>query len=277
LALLVLSYFVDEYFTYRHVPLVGTVLDNLIIGLFGGVLTFVWATLTSEKESAIRRVEEGKHDAVVEERNRLAREIHDTCAQGFTGIALQLEAAEEMLLRNSAGVLEHIISARTLARESLKGVRESVWKMRPNALEGITLPEAIEGLARKVLSGTSIEVNVALIGTAQELASEIEANLLHISQEAITNAIKHSEASEIRVELAYEPGQIQLCVKDDGRGFVPNLPWPQRGFGLTSMRERAKSLGGEWSICSAPGQGTQIQVVVPVPPQAAQGEKYATG
>ena len=150
-ALLVLSYFVDEYFAYRHIPLVGTVLDNLVIGLFGGILAFVWATRISEKESAIRRAEEEKHAAVVEERNRLAREIHDTCAQGFTGITLQLEAAEEILAQNSDGVLDHIVSARTLARESLNELRESVWKLRPDALRGTSLPEAIEGSCQQGL------------------------------------------------------------------------------------------------------------------------------
>ncbi len=277
-ALLVLSYFVDEYFTYRHIPLVGTVLDNLAIGAFGGILAFVWATRITEKESAIRRMELEKYAAVVEERNRLAREIHDTCAQGFTGIAIQLEAAEETLLQNPEGALDHIILARTLARESLMEVRESVWKLRPHALEGTSLPGAIEGLAKKVLSGVPMDVHVSLIGTMKELDPEIEVNLLHISQEAITNAIKHAKASQIRVELSYEPGQIQLCVKDDGMGFVPDSPRPQSGFGLTSMKERARSVGGHWTICSAPGQGTQIQVVVPVQArdQGAQGQKYET-
>jgi len=275
--LLVLSYFVDEYFDYRHVPLAGTLLDNLVIGLFGGVLAFVWASLMSEKESVIRKLEEGKHGAVTEERARLAREIHDTCAQGFTGITLQLEAAEEILLRNSAGAMDHIISARMLARDSLKEVRESVWNLRSHALEGISLSRAIEGLAKKVLSGVLIDINVTSRGTAHELDPEIEVNLPHISQEAITNVIKHSNASQIRVELAFERSQVHLCVEDDGTGFIPRLlPQKQGGFGLTSMQERAKSLGGQWWVYSAPGQGTQIHVVVPVPTHAAQGEKHAT-
>lgn len=277
-ALLVLSYFVDEYFIYRDIPLAGTLLNNLAIGAFGGILAFVWATRISEKESAIRRVEEEKHAAVVEERNRLAREIHDTCAQGFTGITLQLEAAEEILMQNSNGVLDHIVSARMLARESLNGLRESVWKLRPDALKGTSLPEAIEALAKKVLCGVPIDMRVSLRGTVKALHSEIEANLLHISQEAITNAIKHAKARKVRVELAYEPCQVQLCVKDDGIGFIPDSHGPQSGFGLTSMRERARSVGGEWSICSSPGQGTQIQVVVPVQAQdrGTRERKYET-
>jgi signal transduction histidine kinase len=213
------------------------------------------------------------NDAVLEERNRLSREIHDTCAQSFTAVILQLEAAEETLSQNPAEVRGYLISARELARASLRELRAVVWNLRSDSLANIDLPMAIENFVQKTFSGIQMEVSVSTQGIVRELPKQIEIGLLRISQEAATNVIKHANASNVRVELSYEPSHVQLSVQDNGRSFN-YASRPTHGLGLTSMRERAKGMGGELSIYSAPGQGTRIEVLVPVPVQVAQESKY---
>jgi signal transduction histidine kinase len=274
--LAVMSYLVDFLFIRRDFQLAETILNDLIIGLFGGILAFVWATLLHEKQTHARIEEKVASDAVTEERNRLSREIHDICAQGFAAIVLKLEAAEETLAQSPEEARGDIISARDLARESLKELHASVWNLRPHSLENSNLQTAIEKVAQNTFLGIQMKVSVFLRGAVRELPEEMKSGLLRICQEAMTNAMKHSKASKIQIELTYEPDQVQLCVTDDGVGFNPCISRPQNGLGLTSMRERAERLRGQWWIYSAPGQGTQIQVVVPIQAETPQKSKHAT-
>lgn len=198
--------------------------------------------------------------AVVEERNRIAREIHDTLAQGFTGILVQLEAAQDVLATSRNKANSHIIRARTLAREGLVEARRSVWELRPHELEKGGLTFAIKGLARQAKSdGTSIQCLVK--GKSRRLSQEIENNLLRISQEALTNVIRHAHATRVQIRLTFKARNVQLILQDDGKGF--NSHRTGTGFGLISMRERAQRIGAELTLSSKPGKGSKIVVNVP--------------
>lgn len=219
--------------------------------------------------------EKARMEAVTEERNRLARELHDTTAQELTGIILQLEIAEGSLSQNPEKARLQVISAQELARESLREMRTAVRNLHSHSSQNSDLRQVIEKMAQKVLFGLQIDASVGSRGIVRKLPYEIEFGLLRISQEAITNAMKHSRASKIRVELSYEESHVQMSVEDNGKGFIPAAP-REKGLGLTSMRERAEGLGGEWSVHSIPGEGTRIQVVVPVlaqEPQTPTGSK----
>ena len=198
--------------------------------------------------------------AVVEERNRIAREIHDTLAQAFTGILVQLEAAQDVLATSRNKANSHLIRARTLARKSLAEVRRSVWELRPHELEKGDLTLAIKSLAHQAkCDGTLIQCMVN--GKPRRLSQEIENNLLRISQEALTNIIRHAEATRVQIKLTFKPHNVQLILQDDGKGFSSGSP--RSGFGLIGMRERAQRIGGELILSSRRGRGSKIAVNVP--------------
>jgi PAS domain S-box-containing protein len=198
--------------------------------------------------------------AVVEERNRIAREIHDTLAQAFTGILVQLEAAKDALPTNKREANSHITRARTLALKSLAEARRSVAELRPHELERGDLALAINSLAHQAkCNGTSIQCLVK--GKPRRLSQEIENNLLRISQEALTNIIRHAEATRAHIRLTFKARNVQLVLQDDGKGF--NTDSSGTGFGLISMRERAQRIGAELTLNSRPGRGSKIVVNVP--------------
>ncbi len=210
--------------------------------------------------------------AVLEERNRLAGEIHDTLAQGFVGIVIQLEAAEEVLARDPEAAAPHIERARSLARTSLGEARRSVAALRP-AAAGVAaappprndaLPQALAQMVEETANGWPVKPRFLVEGTPRVLAADTEHDLRRIAQEALINAVKHGQAQEIVVGLTYGPNDVRLSVRDDGQGFDADRPPDgEGGFGLTGMRERAKRIRADLSIRSAPGQGTQVIVVFP--------------
>jgi PAS domain S-box-containing protein len=211
-----------------------------------------------------RLSEHEQEAAVLEERNRLAGEIHDTLAQGFMGILLQLEAAQEVLAVEPQAASAHVTRARDLARSSLVEARQSVAALRPAALERDGLFGALKRQVEQMTAGSPIMAHATLEGTPRLLASDTEHGLLRIGQEAIHNAVKYSQARQLRITLAYEPNGIRLCVRDDGQGFDVDRPVIRgSGFGLNFMRERAKQIGARLFIRSTPGQGTQITVIFP--------------
>ncbi len=208
---------------------------------------------------------QGRHAAVLAERNRIAQEIHDTLAQGFTGIALQLEAAEEILPCAPGQAQAHLRRARDLAQDSLVEARRSVMDLRTTSLHGRDFPEAFAAQARQRLEASGIELRFHCCGTPRALDVRQEHNLLRIGQEALTNALKHSQAKEIRVEFGYEAQQVWLRIQDDGRGFAPEQASAGGGFGVIGMRERARQMQGHLTISSQPGEGTEVLVVLPAP------------
>lgn len=211
------------------------------------------ATLAMQLADLSERAQE---TAVLEERNRLAREIHDTLAQGFTGIVIQLEAAEDSLTDDVAEAREHLARARTLARESLAEARRSIQALRPLAMERDDLPGALRQTADRLTDGLHLAAMVRVLGEARPLPAAVENELLRIAQEALRNVIKHAAATAVTLELQYAPQQIVLTVTDNGRGFDPQAP--TGGFGLMGLRERADRLGAALTIASQPGAGAQI-------------------
>lgn len=212
-----------------------------------------------------RLAEQGQQTAVLKERNRMAQEIHDTLAQGFTGILVQLEVAADMLADAPQEAQPHIQRAHDLALDSLREARRSVRALRPQALEQNTLPSALAKLIVQMTADTGIEARMDIHGTAHALPEEMENNLLRIGQEALSNALKHAQAKTILLELRFEPSRIRLSVRDDGRGFDTKSLQGQEHFGLKVMRERAEEIGGHFQIASRPGQGTEVKVTVPTP------------
>ena len=207
--------------------------------------------------------EQRRQAAILDERNRLAREIHDTLAQGLTGIVIQLEAAKEILSTAPDRAHSHVVRAAALARESLTEARRSVRALRPQVLEHQDLPSALERLASQFAATAQLPITFTLHGSPSPLPTEVAANLLRISQEAIINAWKHGKPQTISLDLEFFAHELHLRVQDDGRGFDILSSPPGSGFGLTSMRERAERLGGVLTITSTPGHGTTIAVTVP--------------
>ncbi len=199
-----------------------------------------------------------------EERNRMAREIHDTLAQGFTGIILQLEAAEQVLHDEPETAQTHLDRARTLARDSLQEARRSVWNLLPGPLERNTLDSAIFQEVQSLGTEGEAEVGFTATGEPYPLAVEAQTCLLRVTQEALGNIRKHAQARHVDVTLAWEQAGVSLTIRDDGRGFDPAaLRGPSSsggGFGLISMRERCQLANGVFTLESAPGDGTVIHV-----------------
>ena len=231
-----------------------------------------------EAELVAASARHGRQDAVLEERTRMAQEIHDTLAQGFTGIITQLEAAEEALgrapqpispdtLAASQAQLEkvrlRIGKARDLARESLDEARRSVLALRSQPLEAAPLSEALARFLTQKVLGTTAESRYVLEGVPFALPSSTEHCLLRVGQEAISNAVGHAQAHEVAVTLSFGADRVRLWVRDDGCGFDAHVPGAGR-FGITGMRERAEKARGEFLLVSQPGAGTTIELTVPI-------------
>jgi two-component system NarL family sensor kinase len=206
----------------------------------------------------------------VAERNRLAREIHDTLAQGLAGITLHLETADALLEVDAdpVRIRRTVSQALALARASLEEARRSVLDLRPAPLEGRSLREALQGLVKTISVDPAPRIEVAIQGEQVALPARLEASLFRLAQEALTNILRHAQARHARLQLSYSPEEIQLLVEDDGVGFDPEMVPPGR-FGLVGMNERVKMLGGNLKLDSSPGQGTRIEASLPIPKEAS--------
>ena len=212
---------------------------------------------------------QAREAGVLEERQRLAREIHDTLAQGLTGIITQLEAAQRT--SDDAEHNRRIGDAKQLARESLSEARRSVQALKPGALEGARLPEALAEEAARWSATSGVAADVTTTGQARPLHPEVEVTLLRVAQEALANVAKHASASRAAVTLSYMEDVVTLDVLDDGRGFdVDGRESSPRGdgsgFGLTAMRQRVQRLDGQLEIESEDGGGTAVSASVPAIP-----------
>src|SRR6266581_4285243 len=206
--------------------------------------------------------EQGQRAAVVEERNRMARDIHDTLAQGFTGVIVQLEAAEDAIscgCRKEAD--DHLHRAGELARRSLTEARRSVHALRPQALQEHNFWEALKGTIKSTTAGTALHAKFQAQGKLPELPPSWQENLLHIGQEALTNTLKYAHARNFETRLSYKAKELSLELRDDGDGF--EVKERHDGVGLTGMRERVEQMGGELKITSSRGKGTKSTVVLP--------------
>jgi signal transduction histidine kinase len=213
--------------------------------------------------------QEAQQSALFEERNRMARDVHDTLAQGLTGIVLQLESAEQASYDGIGDVRKHIARARDLARESLEQARRSVLALAAPELERQDLQSSLRQLVTRMNPDSEPQMEFMLRGTPRTLAPEIKEGLLRIAQQSLTNALQHARARKIGVELAYGAQKVSLEVTDDGRGFSASKR-PAGHLGLRGMEQRAKQLGGKLQLKSQRGKGTRVTVTVPLPdgPQA---------
>jgi two-component system, NarL family, sensor kinase len=205
--------------------------------------------------------------ATAEERTRLARELHDSLAQSLSAVTLHLEAADEVVRRAPEQAQEKIEEALRLTREALAETRRVVHDLRAGALQGKSLPQALRELGASYARTYGVKVAVTAAGPAHRLTPHLEAGLFRIAQEALTNAVRHAEATQVRIRLTIGGQRVVLSVKDDGRGFEVDRLLTREGsggFGLTGMIERTRLLGGRLQVESEPGEGTRIRVTVPL-------------
>ncbi len=236
-----------------------TVLHVIYIAALFGVLMLLFVGL-----EIYSRIERWRLQAVLDERERLAYEIHDTLAQSFAGIGFQLEAIRNATPTELAGLTKQVDRARELARHSHKEARRSIEPLGPEPSEQIDLLLSLETSARKMVEGGAVEVVTTSVGKPRLIPPEITASLLRIGQEAIANAIRHANPSHLEISVSYEKHFVRLAVRDNGCGFVKS--GDLIGFGLRGMRKRSASLSAKLEIFSQPGEGTCVEVAAPLPP-----------
>jgi signal transduction histidine kinase len=204
---------------------------------------------------------QAREAGMLDERQRLAGEIHDTLAQSFTGIVTQLEAAIQARHLPEQWS-RHVGQAQNLARTGLSEARRSVRALRPEQLERAGLADALLSLGRDWSESTGIDLRSEIVGTPQELAPEIAAAVFRVAQEALTNAGKHASPTKVALTVTYLPKELLLDVRDNGVGYDPDAP--SSGYGLRTMRDRLIRIGGTLTIESAPGSGTAVNASVPL-------------
>ena len=254
------------------------VIQTLAIG-FGGMLSERLAESSEDRRRAVVRLEaalqenaklhlqlvdRAREAGVLDERARMAREIHDTIAHGLTGVVTQLEAAQAVGDRPSEHA-RHLSNAARLARESLVEARRSLEAARPEPLESAGLPEALHSVAARWSAINGIDAAVMTTGDAVPLHPEIESALLRTAQEALANVEKHAAATRVGVTLSFMGDVVALDVRDDGIGFEVSEGRARSaaGFGLTVMRQRVSQVAGTLAIESEPGGGTAVSARVP--------------
>jgi len=211
---------------------------------------------------------QAREAGVLDERQRMAREIHDTLAQGLTGIITQLEATERASRRPEQW-RRHLDQARALARDSLTEARRSVQALRPEPLEDAGLPDAIAHMAGRWSETSGVVSSVETTGEPRPLLAELEMTLFRVAQEALANVGKHANASKVGLTLSYMDDTVLLDVRDDGVGFAAGpggadgRRGPGQGFGLDTMRQRLRRVAGSLEIETAPGEGTAVNARVP--------------
>jgi signal transduction histidine kinase len=202
---------------------------------------------------------QAREAGVLDERQRMTRDIHDTLAQGLAGIITQVQAAQRAW-HTPETARPHLDRALGLARDSLAEARRSVQALRPRELEEAQLPAALGDMAHRWAQSTDITLQVEVTGERVPLSPAIEVTLFRVAQEALTNVAKHAEAARVGVTLSYLSDVVLLDVRDDGNGLTNGHP---QGFGLNSMRQRVRGVGGKLEIESTPGEGTAVSASVP--------------
>jgi ligand-binding sensor domain-containing protein/two-component sensor histidine kinase len=209
----------------------------------------------------LRQVE-AQFNAVLAERNRIAREIHDTLAQGFVAVSVQLEVIARLLPASVEAAEEMVGQIRTQVRNSLAEARQSIWQLRSEAADQQDLASKLTKMAAQVTAASKVKVRFRVTGPLHQLPSPVEGELVKIGQEAVTNVVRHAGAANIEINLHYDAKKLTMTIADDGHGFagVPNASGPEGHFGLQGMRERAAQIGAELTVTSTPGKGTQVLV-----------------
>jgi signal transduction histidine kinase len=255
----------------------GEIFNNMLVSLVVSLLFGIWigkvvnqsqqrAELITELESTRDELAEAHHTAgVMAERERMAREIHDTLAQGMTSIEMLAQAAQVELQRDGAGpAATKLVVIEDTARENLAEARALVAAFTPVALSGATLTEVLRRQAERFSAETGVDVRLALDLPDEEVAALPQGQqvvLLRVAQESLANVRKHAGATQVRITLGMSAVGVGIEIRDDGLGFEPEAP--ATGFGLAAMRGRVEESGGSVQIDSTPGQGTRVQVLIP--------------
>jgi signal transduction histidine kinase/ligand-binding sensor domain-containing protein len=243
-----------------------TFLGFLILLVAGGGAAVFYA-LQQARLSAVNDKMQARYDATLSERTRLARELHDTLLQGFTGITLQLQAVERSVVEQPREARVSLRRLLTTADLTLREARQVVWDMRAPELDQHDLAEALELAARQAMTDTSIELDFQLNGPRRRIDIGVETTVLRIGREAILNAVKHAAPTTIRVTLHYAEMQLTLLVQDDGRGCdaaMVEAAVEGGHWGIRGMQERAARAGGSLEISGGAAQGTTIRLVIPL-------------
>jgi signal transduction histidine kinase len=210
----------------------------------------------------LRQVE-SRFSVVLAERNRIAREIHDTLAQGFVAVSVQLQIISRFLATSPSAAQQHLTQAQELVRSGLEDARRAIWELRSQDAEESDFASKLVKMADRATADSAIEARVRVHGTYRPLPAFTEDQLLRIAQEAVTNSIRHGQPAHIEIQLRFSGSKVELIVEDDGRGFAGEAPSMREGhYGLTGMKERARQIGGHLSVSSNEGQGTRVQIEV---------------
>jgi signal transduction histidine kinase len=251
-----------------------------LLGVTAGILLAVmmWVVVLGrrlrEQMTIIRQ--KLRSSAVLEERNRIARELHDTLEQELAGITMQLDLAVDCF-QQAPRVAQHALeTARDMSRHSMVEARRSVWDLRCQLLEDGDLVSALAQIVEPLVPRGQTKVDFKIEGSPVRLPGPVEMNLLRIGQEAVANAVKHGSARKVSIELRYTTASVCLAVTDDGQGFATRQSSPAGHFGLLDMRERAQSMGSYLRVESEPGRGTRIALEIPLHPPAAIDEELKT-
>jgi len=238
-------------------------------------LSLAWVVTLRRHAAAQTRIiwQEVKRETELQERQRMARELHDTLEQNLTGISLCLEAASLTLDKSPKMAEQHLGRALVHVDRSIEEVHRSVWALREESLEAHGLAASLDEIGQQLAgcSPTPIAVSTRVEGQPRPFSLSVENNLLHIGQEALTNAVKHGKATRIVMTLSYADRTFRLHVGDDGRGFDARAPTAPGRLGLVGMRERAGEIGGRMEVRSAVGRGTEVEVHVPFEPMTLSG------
>lgn len=229
---------------------------------------FGWQRSRARQREAHLRA---RFEATLQERARVARELHDTLLSGFTGITLQLQALQRKMGPAPPRAAESLSTILTSADAALREARMMIWDLRDVPVTEGGLVAALERAARDAVAGTSVDTRIAVHGDARELSPLLETTLLRVAREAVVNAVRHADARLVRLELTYHPDRVEVRVADDGRGYAPDasggasLPGH---WGLAGMRERAARAGGTVRVTGRIGEGTEVSVSLPTVPAA---------
>lgn len=239
-----------------------------VLGVTVGVLLLVLAwivvlgrRLREQMELIRQKIRSG---AVMQERNRIARELHDNLEQELAGITMQLDLAVDCFQQAPKVARQALETARDMSRHSMLDARRSVWDLRCHLLEEGDLVSALRQTIQPSAPHDHVKVDVSVSGEPVRLPAPIEMNLLRIGQEAVANAIRHGGARLVKAVLQFNESKVCLSVTDDGRGFRPQETSPSGHFGLLDMRERAHSMGSILQVESEPERGTRVAVEIPV-------------
>jgi signal transduction histidine kinase len=233
----------------------------------GGILVFFGAWQLRQRQI------ERQFEVVIEERARMAREIHDTLLQSLVGLTLQLDAVSSQWDSAPMLVKQHLTRMRRQVSRYIRETRQSIWHLRSTMLDTHDLSTALREVGHNLTEGSDVRFEHAIKGEPAHLVPRVDEQLLRIGQEAISNAVRHAQATVVRLELEFDRAAVRLRVVDDGRGFDRTSAErePELHLGLKSMEERAFRIGARFRIASGPGAGTTVEATVPLSPRESRG------